>query len=122
VEQGDAVLRNWMVSNARLWGARTELVAKADAVMEEFALAMGIVSRGPVTAAAQYDETALRLDFTWAGEALPGAMNSRVKLGQSDAQVTLPLSTTMLRHQADHLASSRLADGRQRLTITLDDL
>jgi hypothetical protein len=41
VAQGDAVLRNWMVSNARLWGVRTELVAKADAVMEEFALAMG---------------------------------------------------------------------------------
>jgi len=122
VAQGDGVLRNWMVSNARLWGVRTELVAKADAVMEEFALAMGVVSRGPVTAAAQYDETALRMDFTWTGEALPGAMNSRVDLGQSDAQVRLPLSAAMIRHQADHLAGSRLADGRQRLTITLDDL
>jgi hypothetical protein len=62
------------------------------------------------------------MDFTWTGEALPGAMNSRVELGQSDAQVRLPLSAAMIRHQADHLAGSRLADGRQRLTITLDDL
>jgi xanthine/uracil permease len=122
VAQGDAVLRNWMASNARLWGARTELVAKADAVMEEFALAMGVVARGPIAAVAQYDETALRLDFTWAGEPLPGAMSSRVAFDQSDSQVTLPLASTLIRHQADHLAGTTLADGRQRLTVTLDDL
>ena len=119
-EQGDGVLRNWIESNARLWGARMELVAKAEAVVEEFAQAMHVVSRGPLEAVAQYDEVALRLDFTWTGKPLPGAQPMRLDAG--DAETKLPLAAAMIRHQADHLVESRLADGRQRLIVTLDDL
>lgn len=117
---GDDMLRVWMESNARQWGARNDLVARADALVEEFAQAMKVAARGPTQVVAQYDEVALRLDFTWPGEPLPGA--GRVELGNSVSDATLPLAAAMIRHQADHMAESRLADGRQRLIITLDDL
>jgi len=120
--EGDAVLRGWIESSARLWGARMELVAKAEAVAEEFAQAMGVVARGPVEAVAQYDETSLRMDFTWTGDGLPGAGQGQVDLGHSAAEATLPLAAAMIRHQADHLTEQRLGDGRQRLSVTLDDL
>ncbi|MEI7597926.1 MAG: solute carrier family 23 protein [Aestuariivirga sp.] len=97
--QGDEVLRSWVETNARMWGARMELVAKAEAVVEEFAQAMDVLARGPVEAVAQYDETALRLDFTWAGDALPGASSSRVDTGHSAAEAALRLAAMMIRHQ-----------------------
>ena len=120
--QGDEALRGWIETNAKLWGARVELVAKAEAVTEEFAQAMDVLARGPVEAVAQYDETALRLDFTWRGEALPSADATRVDHGLSAAEAAVPLAAAMIRHQADHLSELRLGDGRQRISITLDDL
>lgn len=120
--EGDGVLRSWIESNARLWGARVELLAKADAVMEEFAQAMAVLAQGPVHVVAQYDEIALRLDFTWAGEALPGKKNMRIEPEHGEERMQLTLAAAMIRHQADHLAESRAADGRQRLSVTLDDL
>ena len=120
VAEGDGALRGWVESNARLWGARNDLVARADAMVEEFAQAMSVVARGPAQVNATYDEVALRLDFTWPGDPLPGA--GRVDLGNSVSEATLPLAAAMIRHQADHLGEQRLADGRQRLSVTLDDL
>ena len=121
-EQGDAVLRKWIESNARLWGARVDLVARAEALGEEFAQAMSVLARGPVHVVAQYDETALRLDFTWSGSPLPGADAMRIAPEQHASHLQLPLAAAMIRHQADHLSESRLADDRQRLVVTLDDL
>jgi len=120
VAEGEGALRGWVESNARLWGARNDLVARADAMVEEFAQAMTVVARGPAQVNATYDEVALRLDFTWPGEPLPGA--GRVDLGNSVSDATLPLAAAMIRHQADHLGEQRLGDGRQRLSVTLDDL
>lgn len=120
--EGDGVLRQWIEGAARLWGARVELVAKAEAVVEEFAQAAELLARGPVQATAQYDEIALRLDFTWTGEPLPRAGEMRIDAEHGAARLQLPLAAAMIRHQADHLAESRLGDGRQRLSVTLDDL
>ena len=120
VAEGEGALRGWVESNARLWGARNDLVARADAMVEEFAQAMTVVARGPAQVNATYDEVALRLDFTWPGDPLPGA--GRVDLGNSVSDATLPLAAAMIRHQADHLGEQRLGDGRQRLSVTLDDL
>lgn len=119
---GDAALTGWIEANARMWGARTELVSRAEALAEEFAQAMSAMKSGPAEVAAQYDEVALRIDFTWTGEPLPGTSGARVDLGSSVQDAALPLAAAMIRHQADHLAESRLGDGRQRLTVTLDDL
>lgn len=120
--EGDGVLRQWIDSHMRLWGARVELVARAEAVVEEFAQAAEVLARGPVQVTAQYDEIALRLDFTWTGDALPDPRDMRIEPDHGAARLQLPLAAAMIRHQADHLAESRLGDGRQRLTVTLDDL
>jgi xanthine/uracil permease len=119
--EGDAVLRSWIETEGRLWGARTGLVARAEAVVEEFAQAMGVLARGPVAAVAQYDEVTLKLDFTWEGDPLPGPAGTRIDPAAADA-ARLPLAVAMLRHQVDHLAEQALGAGRQRLTLTLDDL
>ena len=110
--RGDFAQPGWL-AYMRLWGARVELVAKAEAVVEEFAQAAEVLARGPAEVTAQYDEIALQLDFTWTGDALPD---------HGAARLQLPLAAAMIRHQADHLAESGLGDGRQRLCVTLDDL
>ena len=120
--EGDAVPRRWIETEARLWGARTDLVARAEAVVEELAQAMHVVARGPVVAAAQYDEVTLKLEFSWEGAPLPGAEPLRIDPGAATEATRLPLAMAMLRHQADHLAEQSLERGRQRLTVTLDDL
>lgn len=120
--EGDGVLRHWVESNARLWGARVELVAKAEAVVEEFAHAAEVLAQGPVDVRAQYDEVALRLDFTWTGAALPGALDMPIEPEHGADRLQLPLAAAMIRNQADHLTASQLGDGRQRLSVSLDDL
>lgn len=119
--RGDFAQPGWL-AYMRLWGARVELVAKAEAVVEEFAQAAEVLARGPAEVTAQYDEIALQLDFTWTGDALPGARDMRIEPEHGAARLQLPLAAAMIRHQADHLAVSRLGDGRQRLCVTLDDL
>ena len=116
------MLRHWVESNARLWGARVELVAKAEAVVEEFAQAAEVLAQGPVDVRAQYDEVALRLDFTWTGAALPGALDMPIEPEHGADRLQLPLAAAMIRNQADHLTASQLGDGRQRLSVSLDDL
>lgn len=118
--KGDGALREWIEAEAKLWGARTELVAKAEALVEEFAHAMSVMGATDVAAAAQYDEVSLRLDFTWTGPPLP---TSPAALAGFDGDgAALPLAAAMIRHIADHRSESPLPGGRQRLSATLDDL
>jgi hypothetical protein len=120
--EGAALLKGWIDGNARLWGARMELVAKAEAIVEETAHAMGTLAEGPVQVAAQYDEVALRLDVSWAGRPLPAGPADRIDATADEAAAALPLATAMIRHLADHVSESALPGGRQRLVLTLDDL
>ena len=120
--EGDQVLKSWIDGNARLWGARTELVAKAEAIVEETAHAMAALAEGPVEVAAQYDEVALRLTFGWTGKPLPATVADLIAAGTDDAAAALPLAVAMIRHLADHMSESALPGGRRGLALTLDDL
>ena len=120
--EGAGPLKSWIDGNARLWGARMELVAKAEAIVEETAHAMVALAEGPVEVVAQYDEVALRLDVNWAGRPLPAGPADRIDAAADEAAAALPLATAMIRHLADHVSESALPGGRQRLVLTLDDL
>lgn len=120
--EGSAALRNWIEGQARLWGARVELVGRAEMLMEEIAHAMDVIARGPVAVDAQYDETALRLDVSWTGAPLPQEDAARIGAAQAAAEAKLPLAAAMIRHIADHISESRSGNGSQRLSLTLDDL
>lgn len=119
-EEGDSLLQGWIASSAKLWGARNDLITRAESLVEEVANAMKVVARGPAQVTAQYDEVALLLDFVWPGD--PLAAGARVQLSDSASDAALRLATAMLHHQADVVSASQLSDGRQRLCVTLDDL
>lgn len=122
--EGEAALTSWIEANGRLWVARTGLIARAEALAEEFAHAARHLATSPVAVSAQYDEVALRLHFTWTGRPLSSVEAGRAKISLDDDEedVALRLAVAMIRHIADHVAESRPADGRQRLSLTLDDL
>lgn len=124
VEEGDAPLKAWIEAQGRLWGARTELVQKAEALAEEFAQAARHLVTSPVKVVAQYDEVALKLDFSWEGQPFGASLARRadVALDDADDDVSPRLAAAMIRHTADHLTESTDKSGRQRLTLTLDDL
>ena len=107
-------------SDSRAITAQTTTAPRATVATDTIRLR--VLARGPVHVVAQYDETALRLDFTWSGEPLPGVHEMRIEPEHGEERMQLTLAAAMIRHQADHLAESRAADGRQRLSVTLDDL
>lgn len=121
-EEGEAVLKQWIEANGRLWAARSEVMHRADALVEEFAHAAKRLATSSVAVTAEYDEVTLRLDFTWTGLPLSAAERTGINLEDDEAEVAAALAVAMIRHVADHVDVSTTADGRQRLTLTLDDM
>ena len=121
---GDAPLKAWIASNGKLWIARTELIQKAQSVLEEFAQAAPELSASPVRIAAHYDEVSLKLDMTWKGSAFREVSRGKARreLDPESAGLALHLAAVMIRHITDHVSQSKLPDGYQRLSVTLDDL
>lgn len=122
--EGEAALTHWIEANGRLWAARTELIARAEAIAEEFANAARDLATSPVKVTAEYDEVVLTLDFSWTGQPFSAAeqKGQPITLDDDEEEVALRLSAAMIRYTADRVVSTRNADGHQRLTLTLDDL
>ena len=123
-DQGDAPLKDWILTHGRLWVARTSLVERAESVLEEFALAAPHLTDGPVSILAHYDEISLKLEMTWQGKAfLAGYSGNTIpNLEDETRGVHLKLSMALIRRISDHMAEKGLPRGHQRLTISLDDL
>ena len=120
--RGDRPLKEWIAASGKLWVARTHLIERADAVLEEFAQAAPHLTRRPVKVTAQYDEISLRLEMTWTGAA---ALALDPRLTDPDAAeeaVAVQLAMTLIRRTADHVSEAVLPDGSHRLTVTLEDL
>lgn len=119
--QGVSVLTAWIASNGKLWTARSEVISKAEAVLEELALALPHLTDDPVAITATYDETSLRLEAIWKGAAA-GAGPQAVDFGAEDSSVAVQLAMALIHRSSDHLAESALADGSRKLTITIEDI
>jgi hypothetical protein len=121
--RGDRPLKDWIAANGKLWVARTQLIDRAEAVLEDFAQAAPHLSRTPVHVTAHYDEISLTLEMTWkGGAALALSTDKGVDIEANDEAVAVQLAVALIRRIADHVTETILPDGSHRLTVTLDDL
>ena len=119
---GERPLRDWIAASGRLWAARTQLIDRAEAVLEEFAEAAPYFTQAPVRIAAHYDEISLKLDMTWTGAAAMDPSRGSLNLDTDDKVLAVKLAMTLMRRIADHMSETILPDGARRLAVTLDDL
>jgi xanthine permease XanP len=121
---GSAVLESWIEANGRLWGARTDLIAKTNALIEEFAEAAPGLSSAPLKVTAHYDEVSLTLVFGWSGRPFSGITQGGLRAGMEieEDEAVLRLAAAMVRHRADHISEARMPGGWQELTLVLDDV
>lgn len=120
--RGDRPLRDWIAANGKLWVARTHLIERAEAVLEEFAQAAPHLTHRPVKVTAQYDEISLRLEMTWTGAAALALNPGLADFDAAQDAVAVQLAMKLLRRTADHVSEAVLPDGSHRLTVTLDDV
>ena len=121
--RGAQPLKEWIAANGRLWVARTQLIDRADDVLEEFGEAAPNLTHRPVHVTAHYDEISLTLEMTWKGAAAMALSSSGgVDIDAGDEAVSVQLATALIRRIADHVTETILPDGSHRLTVTLDDL
>ena len=124
VQEGDARLRQWIVANGKLWAARSDVIRKAEAVLEEFTQAFPHLTKAPVAITASYDETSLRLEATWKGASAvsESTIAGFADLDAEDGRAALHLAMTLIRRVTDHVSEASLPGGYQRLTVVIDDL
>lgn len=121
--RGAQPLKEWIAANGRLWVARTQLIDRADDVLEEFGEAAPNLTNRPVHVTAHYDEISLTLEMTWKGAAAMALSSVRgVDIEADDEAVSVQLAVALIRRIADHVTETILPDGSHRLTVTLDDL
>lgn len=115
-------LFKWLDHNARLWSARVNPFQKARSIVEEFTHMARILADGPIHILARYDETSLRLEFTWKGQPLP--QSAGVKPGElhdtDEAQIRM--AAALFRHHAEQLIELRKNDGSHLARVIIDDL
>lgn len=119
---GGEPLKAWLATHGKLWVARTQLIDRADAVLEEFAEAAPHLTRGTVEVTARYDEIALRLEMTWTGKAMTAGGKAVPDLDAADEAVAVQLAMALIRRQADHVSEASLPAGVRRMTVVLDDV
>lgn len=122
--KGERPLSDWIAANGKLWVARSQLIERADAVLEDFAQAAPHLTRTPVHVMAHYDEISLRLDMTWKGSAAMALASSKapIDIDADEEAVSVQLAMALIRRHADHVSETMLPDGARRLTVTLEDL
>jgi xanthine/uracil permease len=121
--RGAQPLKEWIAANGRLWVARTQLIDRADDVLEEFGEAAPNLTNRPVHVTAHYDEISLTLEMTWKGTtAMALSSGGGVDIDADDEAVSVQLAVALIRRIADHVSETILPDGSHRLTVTLDDL
>lgn len=122
--EGDDVLKQWIVANGKLWVARSELISRAESVLEELAQALPHLTKSPLEIKASYDEISLKLEATWMGA--PARARSR-KAGMTDpdaeeSRTAVHLAMVLIHRVTDHVSEASLPGGCHRLTIIIDDL
>ncbi|MCA3573824.1 MAG: hypothetical protein IOC86_07885, partial [Aestuariivirga sp.] len=121
--RGAQPLKEWIAANGRLWVARTQLIDRADDVLEEFGEAAPNLTNRPVHVTAHYDEISLTLEMTWKGAAAMAlSSGGAVDIDADEEAVSVQLAVALIRRIADHVTETILPDGSHRLTVTLDDL
>jgi xanthine/uracil permease len=123
-DRGDRPLHDWISASGKLWVARTQLIERAEAVLEDFAQAAPHLTRRPVQVTAHYDEISLTLEMTWKGAAALAAAPAAglTDIDMDEDAVAVQLAMALVRRIADHVSETILPDGSHRLTVTLDDL
>jgi NCS2 family nucleobase:cation symporter-2 len=122
VSEGPLALRETMDHWGRQWGARADLVRRAQDFLEEFAQAAALISTPGKAASirATYDEVSLRFDLRWHGSAVAKA-GTTPSLDDADESLDHSLAVALMRHRADHLSFDSLGPDTQRAVATLDD-
>ncbi|MGE0664924.1 MAG: uracil-xanthine permease family protein [Sphingomonadales bacterium] len=115
--EGPGALREFAEAQGRAWAARVDLIRRVGNFLEEFALlAPRVVEPGAeVAIELRYDETGMRIELAWQGEALD---LQRTINAESDDGGSLPI--VLMRHWAEELNADS-DDTRQTLVAYVDD-
>ncbi len=124
ISLGDAMLKEWIATNGKLWVARSELINKAEVVLEEFAQVLPHLTKSPSEISASYDETSLKLEASWKGESATRGLVGRVLVDPDaeDSRTAVHLAMALIRRVTDHVSETALPDGRRRLTVVIHDI
>jgi len=116
---GFDALKDFAQTQGRAWGARVELVARAENFLEEFSvLAPDLVPADrEVELQLRYDEVGIQVELAWRGAPLAVARPGPVDVDAEDGS----LQVALMRHWADEMRSSGTEDGRQTLVAYVDD-
>jgi xanthine/uracil permease len=113
---GPSALRESLETQGRLWGARIDLISRAESVLEEFALVAPLLVHpgSDVLMDLRYNEVGLQIELSWKGEALDSSDVSR------HDSVDIELQLKLLRHWADELKTESKGSS-QTLVAYVDD-
>lgn len=114
---GFGQLKDFAETQGRAWGARVDLIARAEHFLEEFSvLAPELVAADrDVELRMRYDEVGIQIELGWRGT--PLAVGGPVSVDVDDGS----LQVALMRHWADELRSSGTDDGRQTLVAYVDE-
>ncbi|MEN3950817.1 solute carrier family 23 protein [Iodidimonas sp. SYSU 1G8] len=116
-ENGAAALQAFTDAQGRAWGARVALMARAGNFLEEFGALLPRLAEAGSEAEARlrYDEVGLQIALSWQGA--PLAIDAAPNPDADDGS----LQVALMRHWADEMTHDGETDGRQVLTVYVDD-
>ena len=122
--QGLYELTEFMNDNGKAWGARAYHIDKAVNFFDEFCqLAPELVSnQGSFDIRAQFNEISIKLDILWQGYPIILNRQQNVTLDSDDQELKISLASLLMRHAADKFSTETLANGDQRMQVTIEDM